>query len=365
MTGKGRVSRIDATYRVVTPMFCGGVDPSRSAELRLPSFKGVLRFWWRVLAWGRLGGDLEKIWKQEAKLFGSADGGQSRVSMRLGGVQNPGSVEAGSVLGSDGKKAPWGAKGASIVGPGAGYLGYGVMEPLGQSAGKLSRPCVVAPFDFTVHMRFRASDSGMTDSLKRALIALGTFGGMGAKSRKGYGSLALVRLAAGDSKPWKPPANNDDLYGLIKRFKRPYNNVEFPPYTALSGYTRHLVLSKAGSRPLDLLDSIGCDYKDHIATTNPPEKRAEFGLPRHLGKDRIKAVGEHDRRASPLFIHLHECGRSQLAVLSLLPAEFLPSSDNGVRVGNRTSSHSVDRSFGFANGFLNQLRDQSDWKEIE
>ncbi|HID77150.1 MAG TPA: type III-B CRISPR module RAMP protein Cmr1, partial [Planctomycetaceae bacterium] len=43
----------EATYRIVTPMFCAGADEQR-AELRLPSFKGALRFWWRSLMWGQV-----------------------------------------------------------------------------------------------------------------------------------------------------------------------------------------------------------------------------------------------------------------------------------------------------------------------
>ena len=52
---------ISATYRVTTPMFLGGVpspekeeaerlrlSPDHRAEFRLPSFKGALRFWWRL-----------------------------------------------------------------------------------------------------------------------------------------------------------------------------------------------------------------------------------------------------------------------------------------------------------------------------
>ena len=65
--------QISATYRVTTPLFCAGTDPNR-AELRLPSFKGALRFWWRALAPLRWGDDLEVIRRQENEIFGSADG---------------------------------------------------------------------------------------------------------------------------------------------------------------------------------------------------------------------------------------------------------------------------------------------------
>ena len=46
MTNLGAAQHtIQATYRIVTPMFCGGAE--QQAEFRLASFKGVLRFWWR------------------------------------------------------------------------------------------------------------------------------------------------------------------------------------------------------------------------------------------------------------------------------------------------------------------------------
>ena len=44
---------IEATFKVVTPMFMSGADQSQ-AELRTASIKGALRFWWRALAWERL-----------------------------------------------------------------------------------------------------------------------------------------------------------------------------------------------------------------------------------------------------------------------------------------------------------------------
>lgn len=88
---------ITATYRVTIPMFLGGVSepetkehreqrfsPDHPVELRLPSFKGALRFWWRALAWDRCQ-DVNKLRRDEAVLFGSSDDdvGQSKVLMRL------------------------------------------------------------------------------------------------------------------------------------------------------------------------------------------------------------------------------------------------------------------------------------------
>jgi CRISPR-associated protein Cmr1 len=72
-----------ARFRIVTPLFMSGSDKSK-AELRVPSIKGVLRFWWRALALGRLG-SVDKVREEESRIFGSAgdDVGQARVHLRL------------------------------------------------------------------------------------------------------------------------------------------------------------------------------------------------------------------------------------------------------------------------------------------
>ena len=69
------ITEIDAVYRIVTPLFCAGADPKGSPELRLAGFKGVLRYWWRALAWAECGAQLDVIQQREDRLFGSAGGG--------------------------------------------------------------------------------------------------------------------------------------------------------------------------------------------------------------------------------------------------------------------------------------------------
>lgn len=68
----------------ITPCFCGGADQARS-EIRVPSIRGQLRWWYRAL-----GGRLD----QESRLFGSADQnyGMSKLLLRIKGFQSPGST---------------------------------------------------------------------------------------------------------------------------------------------------------------------------------------------------------------------------------------------------------------------------------
>ena len=368
------VTRVDATYLVTTPMFCGGANPERRAELRLPSFKGALRFWWRALAWRRLGGDLAAVRKNEAELFGSSDGGQSRVLMGMKGPRRSRirEIEKGAVLTVPGGGGP--------VGDGVRYLGYGLMEAFASrhkrtKAGELTRPCLETPFDFTVSMTCRDLRGGELVSLRNALIALGTLGGMGARSRKGFGSLALRSLRADGSPQWDPPRSPDELGTRIRALYRDGALVcppsSLPPITAISARSRHLIVTGREVDALRLLDLLGREQvryrswgrngrilgemrsernfrEDHDLMGLPSlqrdthPKRIAFGLPHNYGGGRDKQVGpaapDLDRRASPLFIHIHECGGDAVAVVSFLPAEFLPQGKRRISVGGRKVS---------------------------
>lgn len=385
--------RIDATYKVVTPMFCGGADPKNNAELRLASFKGALRFWWRALAWPRLEGRLEEIQRQEDELFGSAKGGQSRVLMRLDPHdRDPKILNASSVLRVRSRSN------ANVVGMGARYLGYGVITTRGQ----LERACLQAPFRFTVRIRCRDLDEKQRKSLENALIALGTFGGMGAKSRKGYGSLVLQSLCVEGNKQWKPPADIDGLKNEIRKLYGDLNGGTWPEFTALSNRSRHVLLPSDKSEPLEILNLVGRELVDFRSwgrnsrildpekskkniTDNSelmkadPQRRSKypwriaFGLPRSFGKAQIEPWNDSnatrngkklDRRASPLFIHIHECGASPVAVLSFLPARFLPEGRADISVGDRkVEQKPEDKLYCPINDFLDRVLNQNKSKE--
>ena len=353
-------TQIEAVYRVVTPLFCAGAD-TRKAEIRLPSLKGVLRFWWRALAWSRLNGDLEAIRNQEDTLFGSAGRGQSRVSMRLGLGLRPSVVPEGRRLAIPGQKC-------RVVGQGARYLGYGVMEAFGSSkkgtaAGQLTRACLRAPFDFTVHLRSRGLSADQVDSLKDALVALGVMGGLGARSRKGYGSLTMQSLRVDGRETWRESRSLQDLRGTLEALRSNDGPTDWPAYTALSDRTRNLLVFSNQKEPMELLDLIGRElmryrswghwgrvlgqrsernFKDDHdlmkgARRHTHPRRISFGLPHNYGREFRNQVGPYDsrldRRASPVFIHVHVCGDTPVAVVSFLPARFLPLGKSDISVG--------------------------------
>jgi CRISPR-associated protein Cmr1 len=71
---------------------------------------------------------------------------------------------------------------------------------------------------------------------------------------------------------------------------------------------------------------------------NAHPERIVFGLPHNYGKKEHHKEVEpvsFDRRASPLFIHVHQTSESDLpiAVLTLLPSRFLPEDQSKISVG--------------------------------
>ena len=383
-------TEIRATYRLVTPMFCAGAAPEQ-AELRLPSFKGVLRFWWRALSWSRLRADLTKIQEEEAELFGSSSGGQSRVSLRLETATCPVVVANDTVLRIS-------AEDRRTVGDGARYLGYGVMEAFarrGTQSGQLTRSCLRAPLDFTVRARGRHLTEELVETLLDALIAVGVVGGMGARSRRGYGSLNLRALSVDAAERWTEPRSRHDLRDRVRMLRCDSDPSRLPEFTAFSSDTRHVLVQGGRSNlaPMELLDLVGRElmrYRswghrgqvlgrdseknfvdDHDLMKGSRRvahpRRIAFGLPHNYGKRKEQQVGPYgqlDRRASPLFVHVHECRNTSVAVLSFFPSRFLPNNTAISVGGTRVLQKPEAELYRPVHDFLDRLLDPGRRKEL-
>ncbi len=339
-----------ATYSVVTPLFLG--DALRDAtRFSLTSFKGQLRFWWRALVWSEIG-DLARLQQAEARLFGKAGEsgkealGQSRVLIRIEATALGEAHPEGHRLGP---------------GPGARYLGYGLMGAFGKRAGVLDRSCSPAGGQFRIGLAFRDDvDPGEKKRVLDALKLLGLLGGLGARVRRGWGSLTLEKLEGPDA-DWSKPESIEAYRKAVRDIVgRP--QVGRPPFSAFSAESRVDLLA-TGTESLALLDRVGREmvrYRawgfngrildgepalqrfedDHDWAKQPwtgkrnsyLPKRAAFGLPHNYGPKchnagvtTTGADGAGDRRGSPLFLHIQDLGRGGFAaVATFLPAAFTP-----------------------------------------
>jgi CRISPR-associated protein Cmr1 len=354
--GDASVYILSATFAVNTPLFAGGAAPGASAELRPPSVKGVLRFWWRALAWSRHTGDLQAIRQKEAEIFGAAGddktGRQASFLLRVRPTTLVVLPKDQVLNGADGK----------VVGVGARYFGYGLMGAFGASAGKTTRPCLKAPFEFTVEL---VSRGGLDSTVVDALKLMGLLGGLGSRTRRGWGSLSLLSLKGDGVNDWQAPRSAKDYERELRRILSPESLYDEPPYSAFCKQTRIDMVGE-DSEPLRLLNTVGeqmLRYRswgkngkilngedsekefqnDHdwfvdgknFDQTHP--RRVIFGLPhnyfRRVDKDK-KTVGlttatkTFDRRASPLLVHVHWLAdQSYIAVLTVLRSAYLPEGE--------------------------------------
>jgi CRISPR-associated protein Cmr1 len=401
---------IEATYRVTTPMFLGGAD--QQAELRLPSFKGALRFWWRASVWPRIaaqGGSVKDLHRKEAELFGSSDEkvGQSKIGLRLRtDFGSPRVIPKGTQLKDQ----------SAVVGQGARYLGYGVMEAFGSAKkntreGQLTRGCLEAHFSFGVSILLHVASTqkelteAEREELLLALKLLGLLGSLGSKARKGYGSATLTRLVAGDRNLWSAPSTGEELQLVLARIlkpdlgdgagpKSPARTGE-PPFTALSPQTRILVVppKESNTSPLKLLNHLGREMiryrsyghngrilgserreepftfqEDHdlmklpVAQRSSHPRRIAFGLPHNYGQGKDKEVNPAkglDRRASSLWLHIHQASDSAppIGVLCFMPATFLPEGNSDISVGGKRVSLNARELWKPIGGFLDRFRE--------
>lgn len=381
------MERLTAKFRVNTPMFLGGADPANSPpELRVPSIKGALRFWWRALSYGRVGNDIKQLAQEEAALFGSSEGevGQSKVLLSARTLGDPELRRKGSVLNDGGQ----------VVGDGARYLGYGLMGAFGRDLGVLTRPCLLAPFEFELDVLFHPDlNSAAKAQVIAALKIMGLLGGLGSRSRRGYGSISLLSLAQNEREIWRAPENMEGLQTELAAFLAGARG-GLPSYTALSERARILLIAgSAKDSALQLLSRLGRDFvfyrswgrtqdgvtkvlgllseknfqDDHDMSKGTraiqQPRRAAFGLPHNYGpKAQVKGVNS-ERRASPLFFHIHQTGAKPVGVLAFLPAVFLPNGEQVLAFGDRVPQRPDPAIWEPVNNFLDRIKDPAQGKE--
>lgn len=285
--------KLAATFRIVTPMFLGGAEPNQEAELRVPSVKGALRFWWRALMWAEVK-DISQLHRLEADLFGSSDEGQSRFLMRLDAAL----AETHTVQ-EQWPPASW-----------QRYSGYGLRD-------KGERKFLKPGREFTVHFQLKRCNSEQSAQIISTLQILGLIGGLGSRSRKGWGSVTLTKL---DGAEWECPTSVDSWKKAVQ-YRVPQSAPAAAPYTA---FTQSSVWNCGAVRK----DSetaqrwLAQHYQTIVKETEPKGARAQFGMPREFKNG---TPPRRERRASPLLLHIHQCPNGQaLPTAVWLPGTFLP-----------------------------------------
>lgn len=350
--------KVNAKFEVVTPMFICGADNSTN-ELCPAAIKAGLRFWWRALAHGRLGGDLSKIKQEESKIFGNTSEGQASFLLKLVEVSEQGQIDARQFLKGEGLR----------------YLGYGL------STKDVSRKAYGTGSRFEILL---LAKSNFPESLLDAVKVFGLLGGLGSRVRRGFGSIALQSLTIKGKEDWTAPRTREEYQAALHALL-PLGVPALPEYSAFCDQSR-ITMLEAGDNPSSVLERMGLSLQSfrssqkeknfkgdsRLAAKALTEKVSEhpqrvvFGLPHNYFFPNVKTgkksvniqPGSLTRRASPLFLHVHKLGDGEfIGIASILAARFLPEGET-ICVNRSNTSPKVDYSVihQFIDGIDNQGR---------
>lgn len=305
--------KVRATYSVVTPMFLSGADQSQP-ELRVSSIRGALRFWWRALAWSRLRGNLKALRDKESQLFGSTC--RQGMLMRLVGepkLGTPKMLKAKAAFAFNGNQ-----KRDGLI-----FLSYGALE----QNGTVVHGVYQSPSVFEIECLMRKEQADLRQDLVKALVALGTFGGLGAKSRNGFGSLNIESISYGEVNDHQNIEK--EACDRVGELLRGCAHDATPSYSAFSGFSldgcpcQVVDLDIDENEPAEAINSVGSTLKHFLYTVEARRKEdtALFGLPR---------AGLSDaRRAAPIHYHVYERGGRYRVLATVFPAAWLSAADGG------------------------------------
>ncbi len=236
---------------VVTPMFLSGADQSK-AELRTQSINGVLRFWWRAM-YGR-NYSLDEMKQKEAEIFGSTD----RKSYLVIEIADQNIQVSGDKLHRSGYNT-------------LNYLAYGYDDNKGNI-----RKHIVPGSTFTLKITFPEK---VKNEMRNAFNFFMTFGGLGSRSRNGFGSL------------YSSQTDSVDIIDFIS------SDSEMKEFTSLSKESRILRFDAKQT------------WKDALMTVGEAYKNARYQM-KLQGKNRAY-IGkpfnrDNSRYAKPLFISINK-----------------------------------------------------------
>lgn len=372
-----RVEGVKFELETVTPLFLGGADPRGEPELRAASIRGALRFWLRALLGGFTGDSpqgLERLRQAEARIFGSTERGASSVVVHVQQIKT--NIDSFS----------------EIIGgrPGIAYLFFSA-RGIGREP---ERKAIKPETRFNITLRSRpAVEKGhrMVWHACAALWLLTRLGGLGMRSRRGAGSLQVVKVS--QAPPSLPPFEirsrdpselrsglRSGLAQLRKAISSTNTEVKTPTaFDVLHPVAcRIWVVDSVFDTWAEALNAFGKSMQEFRNRRQPDYstvkqalqgrqlertvERAAFGLPivfrfTSLGNEKGTLEGEqHSRRASPLLVHVTRLASNKYAlVLTLFYAQFLPTGEQ-LKLKRRGPAARVDvPDFKLLRDFLDSL----------
>ena len=191
------------TLRTVTPALLGWFATPDEKGARIPfpvpSLRGALGFWLRALAGAHVGNELRRLLQVESEVFGAARtataGGSSVIALRAGRV--------------------------GVTAFSAGDVGVGYLLGPREGQERAARRCLGADREINLEVKNYGTPAH-ADLFLAALWGLRTFGGIGARARRGFGTITLSRAVPVNLEcqafdpAWLGRNDADDLTGVLE-----------------------------------------------------------------------------------------------------------------------------------------------------
>lgn len=269
--------------RFITPAFLGGADPKGTPELRAPSIKGALRFWWRAMHADLPIADLKK---KEAELFGGmySENGKE-VAVRSKVLVRVEMVEEIISKNLD-RSIP------------VKYMAYGAEKRAYFDVGTRFKVC----------LNILEKDALKRENIKKEVLAafslLTQLGGIGSKSRNGFGA-----FHSDEARP---------LSQLIQLDIIQNGQVE-PKFTGLSNKVQIYQTTRDFPGYIEFVTGMAKIYKDYGRSNVPKNKRHYIAAP-------YPATNPHTPPERHAKIYLMSAIKSQNGIkglITLMPYDFL------------------------------------------
>lgn len=331
----------------ITPLFMAGAD-GKTPELRPPSFKGMIRFWWRAM---RAENTIENLSKDEAGFFGGTGEGQGKSKIKLKIMEKKLITE--NLFKTD------------RTFPGVAYLLYSIpMQKKG---------CFKAGSRF--YLEISSRDEKVLKQAEAAFWLAINLGGFGARSRRGGGNIAVIDCS-GINKEHTNELKTRHLltkdiqahiqhgFNYAKEIITQYGTSKYSNLTEVKIYvgeeekaTWQNALEVVGKPFMDYRNRQEPDYTTVVdfllgKHNNTPLEKVKFGLPlggRFNNNPKVKGKRfqiepnidkDSKRRASPLIIKILRKDNLHVPILVVLSGDFLPKNKKLVMIDNTTRNRS-------------------------
>jgi CRISPR-associated protein Cmr1 len=315
-------------YELITPLFGGGVAPNETdpiTVIRGSEIRGHLRFWWRACrAWKF--GTPEKMKEAEDKLWGAA------AHKDEDAIPYENTVQIVVDVSNSGQPRSYKDKNVAPQ-----YAAFPLQsEPKPLQVGVVFKLTIMYPF-------------AQETEVEAALWAWETFGGIGARTRRGFGALHLRSI---DEQPVTSSSADNLKEEITKKLSKLIERNSFPAHVPhLSQRPQFKVIKRGFATPFAAWNNlIGALQRFRLAkmpgkngrsqwpeteaikdiTSNNTSQnsqthkfpKAAFGLPivfqpKNTGDVTLQG-DEVDRLASPLILRPYLCANNQAVGLALL-----------------------------------------------